>query len=1259
MFLISICTLLVTHLSKHNLVIAAKTNESTNETRHDSSNVDSNSDINVIPELKLSLNEIIKVIPIVEDKAHGQSNNLQLMLANGGSAILPSGILTQNSIISKPNKMIAVDMNAPSKDAGFKFLLPMEVELVSGRAPSRLQPLELELIPGKGIASYFAQSKKTDPKIEVDIDVVADKTRKGLQMSKEEIIAGKGKSESILVDIDLIANKPEEVNRNRIQRKKPVVVKKTNILSPFGPIPPKIPPRTQPQTVKRRTRVFPPHRPVVLPPPSILVPPPPPMLPFAIPYHLLPQRTNTSEASMHFKRKNTFSPVNETREKPITHLRRTQIISPPDVLPPIQSPHYPNAPPHKPVLVHRTQVISPPGSIVPGTPSKPILQVQGNKILIPFTRPLRVVRRKQISDSKSHNQEMTELDVDIVSLENRFSMSTENLDSRKALKIPMKAFDENGEAVEINADLTAGYSKIVKTNRKPVEKLNKDLALEVDFDVVVDDIMKKALKSGALPSNSLTLSKGGKDPSIQVDIEIVPESTLHDESKSTLVRHSLPVNGKLNYGAALDFDLIKGEPSAVGQKLPQSLLVPQGKDKKDPLVDIDIDFAADDKTSSLVVDAGQSLSKYKLAPDSNSVPSIEVDVDFVNADKAKLTSFEKRVLETISCKLPVDAKNAASDEIDVGIEFFNLATGSLIDVCKASDTKAKVMVKPAMIETSDQKLRRTNYFKIRGKTFEKKPVEKFEATFKEEIEHTPEELIDQKVDEIEDEEESESTRKAQSVTSKIIIYEPHRPSRKTTKRGQHKHSIPPQPRMKSKTEAKSGKSQASLWAWASLAAAIGLYVKNTDKPPDDYVTVTVSLYLQEVKSINALDMEFNIDYYIEHSWNASQLYCDYYLSLINKTGIRKERGCNGPKCSQMILHENMNLFWIPDTYLATAKKVQMPTKSADSKTLWIKFYSWTSCTLIYTLKLHATVSCQMNFHAYPIDIQTCAGIFRSYSYNASNLDYKWSKPGIIADLDEIKLLNYNLNVSKNLSEVISLNETFATFVVYFIFERQIYNSLIKMYAPSTLIVALSWFSFWMALDAIPGRVTLCVTSLLALVTQFASIRQELPPVSYVTGADIWMLVCMILVFGTLLEFAVIKHISQHKHMHKLLLSSKTKPVNEEIWRNNVNYDSNIIASREKSFCERIMSGIKLRKRKRLQPKTIENITANVWISKVQRAITFGCKNEYKSSDTVKISGTYKNNNLVESIDRISQYAFPVIFLFFNSIYWPILFNRWF
>lgn len=126
---------------------------------------------------------------------------------------------------------------------------------------------------------------------------------------------------------------------------------------------------------------------------------------------------------------------------------------------------------------------------------------------------------------------------------------------------------------------------------------------------------------------------------------------------------------------------------------------------------------------------------------------------------------------------------------------------------------------------------------------------------------------------------------------------------------------------------------------------------------------------------------------------------------------------------------------------------------------------------------------------------------------------------------------------------------FSRLTVYFRFERQIGHHLIQTFAPSMLVVMLSWFSFWLGLDAIPGRVTLLVTCMLTLVTMFTGLRADIPPVAYVKvgggldgtqswrnsrivyrriicfvlqALDLWMAGCMLFVFGALGEFVVVK-----------------------------------------------------------------------------------------------------------------------------------------
>lgn len=77
------------------------------------------------------------------------------------------------------------------------------------------------------------------------------------------------------------------------------------------------------------------------------------------------------------------------------------------------------------------------------------------------------------------------------------------------------------------------------------------------------------------------------------------------------------------------------------------------------------------------------------------------------------------------------------------------------------------------------------------------------------------------------------------------------------------------------------------------------------------------------------------------------------------------------------------------------------------------------------------------------------------------------------------------------------------------------------YIPTCLIVIMSWISFWIKPEAVPARVTLCVTSLLTLSTQHAQSQKSLPPVSYIKAIDVFMSSCTVFVFASLMEYALV------------------------------------------------------------------------------------------------------------------------------------------
>ena len=78
----------------------------------------------------------------------------------------------------------------------------------------------------------------------------------------------------------------------------------------------------------------------------------------------------------------------------------------------------------------------------------------------------------------------------------------------------------------------------------------------------------------------------------------------------------------------------------------------------------------------------------------------------------------------------------------------------------------------------------------------------------------------------------------------------------------------------------------------------------------------------------------------------------------------------------------------------------------------------------------------------------------------------------------------------------------------FYVKREITHHVMQSYVPTTLIVVISWFSFWLDVEAVPARVSLAITTLLTLSTQANAARMALPEVSYMKAIDVWMGTCM-------------------------------------------------------------------------------------------------------------------------------------------------------
>ena len=98
--------------------------------------------------------------------------------------------------------------------------------------------------------------------------------------------------------------------------------------------------------------------------------------------------------------------------------------------------------------------------------------------------------------------------------------------------------------------------------------------------------------------------------------------------------------------------------------------------------------------------------------------------------------------------------------------------------------------------------------------------------------------------------------------------------------------------------------------------------------------------------------------------------------------------------------------------------------------------------------------------------------------------------------------------------------------------------LIQIYIPSSLIVIISWVSFWLNRGATPARVGLGVTTVLTMTTLISSTNSALPKISYVKSIDVYLAACFFMVFASLLGKQAQLHKTESKTPKIRILSFK-------------------------------------------------------------------------------------------------------------------------
>ena len=116
-----------------------------------------------------------------------------------------------------------------------------------------------------------------------------------------------------------------------------------------------------------------------------------------------------------------------------------------------------------------------------------------------------------------------------------------------------------------------------------------------------------------------------------------------------------------------------------------------------------------------------------------------------------------------------------------------------------------------------------------------------------------------------------------------------------------------------------------------------------------------------------------------------------------------------------------------------------------------------------------------------------------------------------------------------------------------ILKRYYVLHIMSYYIPCTLFVAMSWISFIIPPEVIPGRMTLLITLLLVLVNLFGTVITKQPSSNSTTLVAIWTISCIMFVTAALCAYTIVlwKQKQQYKNLPKKHPNvSRVNPINE-------------------------------------------------------------------------------------------------------------------
>lgn len=316
--------------------------------------------------------------------------------------------------------------------------------------------------------------------------------------------------------------------------------------------------------------------------------------------------------------------------------------------------------------------------------------------------------------------------------------------------------------------------------------------------------------------------------------------------------------------------------------------------------------------------------------------------------------------------------------------------------------------------------------------------------------------------------------------------------------------------------AKIGSFQCGYGVSASLACLPKDYSKFELPMKTGVNEISVSIHIDEVLRINDKDYSITFACYFNVKWPDKRIRLDQDFGQEQAgPGVNVT---NNPNILVPMSLEMVKDLWLPNIFIYNIKTYKVIDVLNKLAGLWIG----TDKSVMYSQATHITFICPMRFDKFPLDTQTCKFQVGSYSYDDSKMTFETD----VAAYSEPKTsnsiaLDYAITINKlKRSDQVFLGGPLGNFSLAgfeMVLHRYVSTYIITYYLPSGLFVIVSWISFLIPMDVIPGRMALLVTLFLVLVNIFNTVTTNTPKAEGLTAIEAWMLACILFVFGALIE----------------------------------------------------------------------------------------------------------------------------------------------